>query len=338
MNRNEIEKAPSPKVIAAIRRFDLAKAPRYFDGYYGSSLALELSRRFNMPRDQVSVGYGIEFFLRSIFDSCNPKRDVVLANTPHYTFYSFYAQAKGVRLETFRLADKGDRFEFDVEDCIKKIRAVAPKIVLITSPNNPTGNSITAKNFERILRAAPRTSLVVLDEAYVGFDDEYKEAAFLKLLKKYENMVILRSFSKRYALAGLRIGFALWGTRAKSIIRYDDLYLGGSQLLEDVAVAALNSEAYYRKLAREIITDREQLAAAVNKLKNFTAYESHANFVLVKIEPPLAKNFSIKSPIAKIVMPGFMRVSLGSHKHIAGFIAELKNAELKLKKINGRHD
>jgi histidinol-phosphate aminotransferase len=323
---------PAPKVLRALRGFELAAAPRYFDGYYGSSLAPELARRFKVPRDRVSIGYGVEFFLRSIFDSCRPERDVVLANAPHYTFYSVYAKAKNIRLETFGMLDRGDHFAFDVDDCLKKIRQTHPKVILITSPNNPTGNSISPKDFERVLRAAPKTTLIVLDEAYWGFDEKYDESAFLRLLKKYENVVILRSFSKRYALAGLRIGFALWGARAKAIIRFDDLYLGGSRLLEEIALAALDSEPYYRKITQTFLGDRKKFIAEVNKLKYFTAYASTANFVAVKVNERAKKSMAaqlenMETQIAKFISPDFMRVSLGSCSHIAGFVSLLKKID-----------
>src|SRR5579862_4775202 len=97
-NRNEIEALPSAEVIRAIRNFDFKQSSFYFDGYYGSQLVPELVRRFKIPRAQVSVGYGAEFFLRAIFDACDPKKDIVLTNSPHYTFYSVYAKAKQVRL------------------------------------------------------------------------------------------------------------------------------------------------------------------------------------------------------------------------------------------------
>ena len=334
LNRNEIERLPSPAVMRAIRGFAFEQSSFYFDGYYGSRLAPELARRFKISQQQVSVGYGAEFFLRALFDGCDPKKDVVLANNPHYSFYSAYAKTKHVRLAVSELLDRGDRFALDRKDFLKKIKKLRPKVILITSPNNPTGNSTPPKDLEAILRAAPKTTLVTLDEAYWGFDENYNEAAVLRLLKKYENFVVLRSFSKRYALAGLRIGFALWGKRAKEIVRYEDPYLGGSRLLEEAAVAALNSEPYYAKLSRELIADRKRFIADVNKLHAFKAYASNANFVLVKVEKGivLALEKRLKKldvAISKFVTPEFMRVSLGSRMYIADFVKALRAVDIK---------
>ena len=335
LNRNEMPNRPAPAVVRAVRDFDFEKGPFYFDGYYGSRLAPIIAKRFTISAKQVSVGYGAEFFLRAIFDACDPAKDLVLANTPHYGFYSIYAKTKNVRLETFKLTDSGDRFVFDVDDCLRKIKTLNPKIILITSPNNPTGNSLPPKDLKKILDAAQKKTLVVVDEAYWGFDEKYDEAAMVRLLKKYENMAILRSFSKHYALAGLRIGYALWGKHAKAIIRYEDPYLGGSRLLDDIAVAAFTSEPYYEKLSRETIAERNRFTAAVNRTKNFTAYVSNANFVLVKSEqramPELKKTLAkLDNVISKFVMPEFMRVSLGSKKDTSDFVKTLERVDKKI--------
>ena len=336
LNRNEMAVRPSPAVIRALRSFDPFQASFYFSGYYGSRLVPELAKRFGLAESQVSVGYGAEFFLRSIFDTYSFGKDVVLANVPHYNFYSLYAKAKHVRFETFRMVDRGDRFEFDIDDCLAKLRQKHPKVLLIISPNNPTGNSIPLRDFKKILRAARPRTLVVLDEAYMGFSDAHDERSFLGLLKKYENLMILRTFSKRYALAGLRIGFALWGKRgnksAKAMLGYEDFYLGGSRLLEDVAIAALRSGSYYRKISRQLMADRKAFIEAVNHLQHFKAYASDASFVLVKVDKEILRDFEKKFSrlnftISKFVMPQFLRVSLGARPQIAQFLKALREVD-----------
>ncbi len=335
LNRNEVAQGPSPKVIQAVRRFTPGKASFYFDGYYGSVLGPRIANEFGVPEERVSVGYGIEFFLRSILDGLDPKTDTVLTHDRHYTFFDHYTKAKGLTLRTFRMIDRGDRFEFDVKDCIKKIRARAPKVVLIVSPNNPTGNTISAADLKKIARAAGKRTLVVLDESYYGFDRDRNDRGFLALLTACPNLVLLRGFSKLYALAGLRIGFALWGKTAKQLARYDDLYLGGSRILEEAAIAALDAKPYYRALRKEIMADREFFIKNANRLRNFRAYSSGANFVIVKVGTkavPLVRKFLADAPviIAKFVTPDFMRVSIGVRKNTAGFLAAMKRIDGKI--------
>ena len=203
---------------------------------------------------------------------------------------------------------------------------------MITSPNNPTGNSINLADFEKILNIADKTTLVVLDEAYFGFDKNYNQQDFLSFLEKHENLMILRSFSKLYALAGLRIGFALCGTKVKEILHYQNYYLGGSRILEEVAISALESEDYYKNLAEEIIKDRENFITEVNKLKNFKAFNSKANFVLVKVDESVKKLLeqeldNIDFSISKFVFENFMRVSIGSKQHTEKFLEVLTKVD-----------
>lgn len=332
LNRNEVVQGPSPEVQRALRRFDIKKASFYFDGYQGSSLRPELAKRLGIPEAQISVGYGIEFFLRGVVDGLIPGRDAVLVHEKHFTHYSLYAKTKNIRLATFSMTDHGTHFSFNIDDCIRSMRRERPKIVLVTSPNNPTGNSIALADIKRILHAANKNTLVVLDEAYHGFDTAYDEKGFLALVKKYPNILIVRGFSKEYALAGLRIGYALWGTRAKALARFDDLRLGGSQLLEHMGLAALRSDAYYKRLKKEIIADRKFFTASVNRMRLFKAYGSKANFVIVRVAGKAKKMLEKEMErsrvvIGKFVEPDLMRVSIGFRKNTAGFIAQMKKVE-----------
>jgi histidinol-phosphate aminotransferase len=332
LNRNEVIQGPAPECIRALKQFPRNRAALYFEGYSGSALVPKLSKLFGVPQDQVIVGYGAESILKTIFDAQNPKSDVVLTSEFHYTFYDKYLKFRGVRLEKFRMLEGKRSFAFDVDDCIAIIKKVKPTVVLITSPNNPTGNSISAKDFSKVLDATDRKTLVVLDEAYIGFNKNYEEKKFLSLLKRYDNLVILRSFSKLYALAGFRIGFALCGKGVKNKLRYQDPYLGGSRILEAVAIAALEAKPYYQNLAKEIVNDRTFFNEGVNKLNHFTAYDSNANFVMVKATKKtkelLEKKFKT-APflIAKFVSGELMRVSIGSRKYTASFLKTLQGLD-----------
>jgi len=334
LNRNEVIQGPAPECALVLKQFPREQAALYFDGYSGSVLVPKLSKLFGVPQDQIIVGYGAESILKTIFDAQNPKSDIVLTSEFHYTFYDKYLKFRGVRLEKFRMLKGKRNFAFDVDDCIAKIKKVKPKVVLITSPNNPTGNSISARDFSRVVDAADRKTLVVLDEAYIGFNEDYEEKKFLSLLKRHDNSVILRSFSKLYALAGFRIGFALCGKGVKNALGYQDPYLGGSRILEAVAVAALEAKPYYQNLAREIVSDRTFFVTGVNKLDHFIAYDSDANFVMVKatkkMKELLEKQFKT-APflIAKFVSGELMRVSIGSRKYTASFLKTLQELDKK---------
>lgn len=281
---------------------------------------------------QVIVGYGSEDFLRMIFDGLVSRNDSVLTHKMHYGYYSQYLAGRGVRLLTFKMIGEGHEFRFDIEDCIRQYKKYKPKVLLITSPNNPTGNTISLPDLKRILKIVLPKTLVILDQAYYGFDKGYNDDNFLALLKQYPNLVFSRTFSKLYALAGLRIGFALCGRNVKRMIRYQDSYLGMSRILEEVAVAALDSKSYYKNLSSIYIKDRELFLKKVNQLRNFKAYKSKANFVLIKISPRMLKAFNRKVAkssvvISKSVGDSFARISLDPAKYTKAFVEMLSRID-----------
>lgn len=331
LNRNEVIQGASPEALAVLKNFDPKHASFYLDGYFGSILIPKLSGLFNLPQEQVMVGYGVEYLLRAIFDGLRSEETVLIPELS-YSFYSKYLDFKNTKYATFKLNQTETTFEFDLEDCIHKIKELNPKAILITSPNNPTGNSITAEKLSKILEATDKNSLVILDEAYFGFDNDYDEKSFLSLLGQYDNLLVLRSFSKLYALAGMRIGFGLCGKKVKEMLRYEDLYLGGSRVLEEIAVIALDSKEYYKNLSKEIITDRESFIEGVNKLTHFKAYYSKSNFVLVKVNSEVksvleAKLNTEEMLISKFVNDTFMRVTIGYNPNTIKFLELLNEVD-----------
>lgn len=334
LNRNEVVQGPSPAVIAALRNFPADEANFYYDGYDGSALVPELSKKFRVPQDRIIVGYGAEYILDALFDRLDPAKDSALVNELHFDYYHIALGARGVPMYEFRLMEGDAEFSFDIEDCIAKIRALRPKLILVTSPNNPTGNALSARSLARILAAAPKSSIVAVDEAYYGFDDRYEEEKFLSLLRRHGNLMFIRTFSKLYALAGLRIGYALCGKNVKKMIGYRGRRLGGSRILETAAAAALHpsSHAYYRALAREIAAERDRAIRAVNALGHFKAFSSRANLFTVKVSPRvkaiLQKEMAGMAPlVCRFYAPLILRVSVATREHMDSFITMMEKAD-----------
>lgn len=330
-NRNEQLYGPSPLCYKAIKKLEKEHVKRYLDGYYRSILKDKLSEIYSISYDRIIVGYGAEDIFRSVFDSLR-LGDSVLTHDLYYSYYKKYLDRKEVKLETFRMTDTGDEFAFDVEDCIKSVNEIFPKVLVITSPNNPTGNSISPSLLERILGSISSEILVVLDEAYFGFDPEYKEKEFLSLLEQYPSLLIMRSFSKLYGLAGMRIGYALCGKNVTNMIRYQDNYLGMSRILEEVGVVALESGPYYRKVSTKIIGERDKMNASIRGMKHFHVYKSKANFVLIRVDENKVEALKDalreeKILIGKFINANLFRISLGLPRHNRNFVKLLNNID-----------
>ena len=170
-----------------------------------------------------------------------------------------------------------------------------PKILLLASPNNPTGNGLTPDDLAELLAFVPKETIVLIDEAYASFvteDNSYIGA----LVNKYDNLIISRTLSKFYGLPGLRMGFGFISKGLEKFIRYSNKYLGYNRLSEDIAIAALKSEAHYRDVARMMNESRKMYEEEIGVLPGFKVYDSVANFILIKypieLKPLLQKAFA----------------------------------------------
>lgn len=329
-NRNEQLFGPAPAVLDVLRNFKSEHIYRYEDGYYNSLLRPHLAHLYVIPEEQIIVGYGAEDIFRTIFDRLNPG-DCVLTSQFYFIYYQEYLRKKDIPLHVFSMNIQDRRFLFDIDHCLVQYHQLLPKVVIITSPNNPTGNSISAADLERILEAVSKKTLVVLDEAYWGFSSTYDQVAFFALLHKYPNLIIVRTFSKLYGLAGLRIGYAFCGKHVKSLLRYQEPYLGMSYLIEKAAIAALYATDYYNKVAITITQERDLLIHELNSLPSLTAYESEANFIAVRV-PDSGVTHVRKALehqdiiVSKFVSPDLMRVSIGLPEYNQRFLETLHNS------------
>lgn len=335
VNRNEVLQGPAPACVAALRRFKPSHVSSYLEGYHRSLLAPVLAKKYSLPSDRVMLSYGLEDFWRSLCGGLNHRTDSILTHDPCFDQYKSYPRFKRIRLHLFRMYTRGHDYKFDIDHCLQLYRHYRPKVVLITSPNNPTGNVLPYADFVRVLKTVSPRTLVVLDEAYAEFVPNY-DRRFLGLLKRFPNLIIARTFSKFYALAGLRIGYLLCGANVQSLLRYRSRNLGLSRVLEEVAIAALGSQAYYRKVAADIARTRDWLIARFNTVPHVRAYSSVANFFYLhldkKIVGPLVRALERdRVVIGKLYAPGRMRVTISRRHDAEKFCRTVQRISAKLK-------
>ncbi len=329
LDRNEVLQGPSPKALGVLKTFKKDHVSTYIPGYYNSLLIPALSKKFHVPEDRIVLSYGVEDFLSLIFEKVSERKGSILTSEYHYTYYRIHAKFKGVQLLTFRMPEAGNSFTFDIRDCIREYRAHKPEMILLASPANPTGNVLSAGELETILKNVRKDCPVLLDQAYRGFEKKYDERSFLQLLEKYPNLVLLRTFSKYYALAGMRIGFALCGKNVKKILNYENRFLGLSRILEEIAIAALGSEKYSKGVAAEVKKDREYLISKLRAM-DFKVFSSNANFILLRPSPREVSNMKKivkkqKVVLVKFFNDGTVRISVGLRKYVNALLRDLKS-------------
>ena len=288
LDRNENLYGPAPKCFEVLRSLgidELSIYSRDFIRGVKSRLSERLAAELNVPEQQILLSEGSEDMLKQAVHCYLGPGEKILCPAQSWWYYQKVASEVGGETITYSLKEGREAYFYDVDELIELYRKESPRVVLIASPNNPTGNSFPDDDLQTLTEAF-RESILILDEAYWGFADTSKEH-IPELVSKYRNLVVLRTFSKYYALAGARIGFAAVGASLSRLTKFASRYLGYNRVSEALALAALDSAEYYEKTSRQMRADRRQYEDFFDRQTGFRCYRSDANFVLVRIPPEL---------------------------------------------------
>jgi histidinol-phosphate aminotransferase len=266
---------------------------------------------------------GIELIIRAF---CDAGKDSILICPPTYGMYAISAQTFNIGVQKVALSDD---FCLDIDEILQHVGNV--KAVFICSPNNPTGTSIAKGDIVKVLDAFKGSAIVVLDEAYIEFDIKQTQT---DLLAEYDNLVILRTLSKAFALAGLRCGFTLASpaiiqTLLKVIAPYPipaPVAQIASRALDNIGVEKMQKDVAVLK------SELQSLKSALQTIGDIKIIGSiHANFVLFKsaqkteLMAYLVKNkMLIRDQSKQIKLDNCLRISIGSPKQNQTLIALIK--------------
>lgn len=282
LDRNENQYGPAPACYKVLHEANLEQLSLYsrdFTKGRKSELSFRLSREIGIPEERVLLSYGSEDMLKQVVHCYLHQGETLLLPQQSWWYYkSIATEVNGGHVE-YQLHERGNAFHFDTNEIINLYHKHHPHLILIASPNNPTGNSIRRQDLIELVHECS-SSVIVLDEAYYGFTGQSNDIK--ELLESNERLVILRTFSKYYALAGLRIGYACVGEELKQLIKFSARYLGYNQLTEKIALAALDDAAYYRKISQQMQDDKDTYIRELSQLEGFTPFDSEANFMLLR--------------------------------------------------------
>jgi histidinol-phosphate aminotransferase len=329
LDRNENQYGPSPACFKVLQKSNddiLNTYSRDFSRGVKSILSERLAHDFGTREDKILLSYGSEDLLKQAVQCYIGKGDKILIPSCSWWYYKKIAdEAEGINIQ-YPILEGNDTFYYDIETMIETYNREKPKLVLISSPNNPTGNRLETEHLKEVLERMSDT-LVILDEAYLLFDETYKYDP-VEFVNRYPNLIIIRTFSKYYALAGIRTGFAFLGDNHERFKLLNARFLGFNRLSEKIAIAALDSPEYYSSISRKMADDKEMLYNELNKLPGFLAYKSYANFMLVKIPPeikdPLNKYLTERKMIVKFMnedgLNSHIRITIGTHPQNSLFL------------------
>jgi len=321
LDRNENNYGPAPACFKVLEDAGQNLFSNYTDAYkrgVKGALSERFANDFNIAEDRIILGYGAEDILKQLVQCYLGPNAKLMIPAYSWWYYKAIADEVGGTNVEYPLIKGNESFYYDINSILSLMDSEKPKLVFLSSPNNPTGNSISAKDLETVL-SHMKDTIVALDEAY-WYDTRHEHAKYL--VDTYPNLVVIRTFSKYYALAGIRIGYALIGENLTKLANLANRYLGFNLISEKIAIAALDSPDYYENIAKKMNSDKELYYQELGEIPGFTVYKSDANFVLVEIPPDikasLNKHLTEKGLIVKFmneeVINSHMRITLGTQE------------------------
>lgn len=321
LDRNEYSYDIAPLVAKTLKEFDpndLCTYSRWFQQGIKSNLSQYIGEMYNVPESNIVLGYGGEDILKGVihcFLSQGHQHKKILIPTFSWWYYKSIAEEVNGETVMYPLYEDGYEFKYHISEIKKIAKEEKPSIVLLASPNNPTGNSLTVDEIRDIISSLDKDAIVVIDEAYTSFAN--KDITYISaLVKEFPNLLIIRTFSKFYGLPGLRLGYGFMGDGLKSFSSFSTMYLGYNKLTERLGIAALQSTEYYDANAEKMQQDKELYKNGLNVIEGFKVYNSDANFVLVKY--PIELKEKIQAELAKdnIVVKFMNEEGLRTHMRI----------------------
>jgi histidinol-phosphate aminotransferase len=318
LNTNENPYPPSPKVIEALNTYDKQRLKLYPDPE-SKKLCTALAGRYGVELENVFVGNGSDEVLAHAFQAFFKQDKPLLYPNISYSFYPVYCGLYQIEFKTIPL--KPD-FSIDVNDY-----QLDNGGIIIANPNAPTGRVLPLSDIEKLCQSS--SSVVIIDEAYIDFGAE----SAIPLTLKYDNLLIIQTFSKARSLAGLRLGFA---------IGHKDLIEGLNRiknsfnsypvdsLAQAAAVASIEDDAYFQQGCRQIIETRESMTQQLSDL-GFKVLPSSANFIFAEHESRSAEELYLalkqKGVLVryfnKPLINNFLRITVGTDEETRALIEKL---------------
>ncbi|MFE0028572.1 histidinol-phosphate transaminase [Amycolatopsis sp. NPDC059021] len=277
LSNNESPFGVSPAVAEAVR-LRLAGVSRYPDPT-GKRLAEAIGRSLAVPAGRVVLGNGSENILELVCQAVLDPGDLVTTQAPGFSLHEIFPRMMGARVEKVPVTAG---FGFDAAAWGDAL-AAGPKLVFLANPCNPTGAMLSAGELERVVAGTPESALLVLDEAYCEFarpNPEYPDG--LAVLRGQDRpWIVLRTFSKAYGLAGIRVGYGIASDAAliQALDRVRTPY-NVNQLAQDAAIAALGDRAHLAETVRRTGLELTRVADLLRG-KGFRVAPSAANFLFI---------------------------------------------------------
>lgn len=288
-----------------------------------------IAAHHGLPETMIAAGNGsdeiIDLLVRVLAE---PGKHNVVAFNPCFSIYRLQSKLAGVE---FRQTPLNSDFSFPWDNLLALVDENT-RIVFLTTPDNPSGFCPPVADLEALAKALPCSCLLVIDEAYMDFCENEAAHSLASRMRDFPNLAILRTFSKSFGLAGLRVGYGLLPENLTEVLMRVHLPFSVNVLAEQAAIAALEDKVFYSETLKAVKEGRSKLTEEMRKL-NFSVLPSQANFIMVK--PPekqntkelfeclLEKGFIVR-PLKSYGLDEYLRITIGTAKENELFINACK--------------
>ena len=326
-NPFEIPQELKEEVLDVVRKRPWGRYPDFVQ----TRLAQKLAEHVGWTKDGILVGNGSnELIQATLMVSVGPGARVVIP-TPTFTLYQLLSRILGA--EVIEVMLKADDYTFDVPAIERAVSKEKADVVIVCSPNNPTGGVMAPEDVERILRGTD--ALVIVDEAY----QQFSETTCVPLLKQYENLIVLRTFSKAFSLAGLRIGYLMAQPEVASEIAKAKLPYNLNFFSEEAAIKTLEHWPIVQERVEVLKAQRAAVYERLKRMDGVKVTPSQANFLLFEtpfgpgqIFLKLVDRGVLVRDVSKYPMLSrALRVSIGTEEENRRFLNGLEDALQELR-------
>ena len=310
LSSNEVTHPPLPAAVAAMA--EAATTANRYPDMGATDLIHAIAKHLKLRPEQVAVGCGSSALCQQLVQITCTTGDEVVFPWRSFEAYPIFARVAGA---TPRPVPLTADHRVDLPALAAAITP-ATRLVFVCNPNNPTGTTITKREFEEFMAVVPPTTLVALDEAYFEFVRTQDTPMGTEVVVKHENVVALRTFSKAYGLAGVRVGYAFGNPAIITALNKVAIPFGVSAIAQAGAIASLAGAAQLLERTNETVSERDRVARAIG------AIPSEANFVWIPTETAatLAQQLADQGVIVR-AFPEGVRITVTDHAEANRFLA-----------------
>ena len=310
LSSNEVAHPPLPAAVAAMA--EAATTANRYPDMGATDLVHAIAKHLKLRPEQVAVGCGSSALCQQLVQITCATGDEVVFPWRSFEAYPIFARVAG---STPRPVPLTADHRVDLPALAAAITP-ATRLVFVCNPNNPTGTTITKREFEEFMAVVPPTTLVALDEAYFEFVRTQDTPMGTEVVVKHENVVALRTFSKAYGLAGVRVGYAFGNPAIIAALNKVAIPFGVSAVAQAGAIASLAGAAQLLERTNETVSERDRVAQTIG------AIPSEANFVWLptKTAAALAQQLADQGVIVR-AFPEGVRITVTDHAEANRFLA-----------------